>query len=315
MNADEARLKLRELLGQVNPSELPKLLDWMKNSEDLRARLPVDAMLPSETAAQHKMQQRQRPTVHVDSFLYSEDQVDALCEEGAMSRNYCLSCGSFRTAPLDFISHSFSMSELQFLFQNVLPDLSGRTVVDVGSRLGAVLYGGYVYSSASRLIGLELSEDFVRLQNDMLHKYGMSDRVQVRVSDRPSSLLSHRHSHTPLIKTTPPLTPPVPTQVLHANVCTQEVLLQGADVLVLNNVFEYFMEPTEQIGAWKFIMQAFRRRGALLVTVPSLQESLDALQVPLPPGWVEELPVDYNVYLGRDADPEELRQIHLYRVV
>ncbi|XP_043998623.1 uncharacterized protein zgc:109986 [Gambusia affinis] len=300
MNADEARLKLRELLGQVNPSELPKLLDWMKNSdeldqllldnnkvilqsiaEDLRARLPVDAMLPSETAAQHKMQQRQRPTVHVDSFLYSEDQVDALCEEGAMSRNYCLSCGSFRTAPLDFISHSFSMSELQFLFQNVLPDLSGRTVVDVGSRLGAVLYGGYVYSSASRLIGLELSEDFVRLQNDMLHKYGMSDRVQV----------------------------------LHANVCTQEVLLQGADVLVLNNVFEYFMEPTEQIGAWKFIMQAFRRRGALLVTVPSLQESLDALQVPLPPGWVEELPVDYNVYLGRDADPEELRQIHLYRVV
>ncbi|XP_027891534.1 uncharacterized protein LOC114155706 isoform X1 [Xiphophorus couchianus] len=300
MNADEARLKLRELLGQVNPSELPKLLDWMKNSdeldqllldnnkvilqsiaEDLRARLPVDAMLPSETAAQHKMQQRQRPTVHVDSFLYSEDQVDALCEEGAMSRNYCLSCGSFRTAPLDFISHSFSVSELQFLFQNVLPDLSGRTVVDVGSRLGAVLYGGYVYSSASRLIGLELSEDFVRLQNDMLHKYGLSDRVQV----------------------------------LHANVCTQEVLLQGADVLVMNNVFEYFMEPTKQIGAWKFIMQAFRRRGALLVTVPSLQESLDALQVPLPPGWVEELPVDYNVYLGRDADPEELRQIHLYRVV
>ncbi|XP_007578198.1 uncharacterized protein LOC103156174 [Poecilia formosa] len=300
MNADEARLKLRELLGQVNPSELPKLLDWMKNSDeldqllldnnkvilqsiadDLRARLPVDAMLLSETAAQHKMQQRQRPTVHVDSFLYSEDQVDALCEEGAMSRNYCLSCGSFRTAPLDFISHSFSVSELQFLFQNVLPDLSGRTVVDVGSRLGAVLYGGCLYSSASRLIGLELSEDFVRLQNDTLHKYGLSDRVQV----------------------------------LHADVCTQEVLLQSADVLIMNNVFEYFMEPTEQIGAWKFIMQAFRRRGALLVTVPSLQESLDALQVSLPPDWVEELPVDYNVYLGRDADPEELRQIHLYRVV
>uniref|UniRef100_A0A3B5L8E6 Zgc:109986 n=1 Tax=Xiphophorus couchianus TaxID=32473 RepID=A0A3B5L8E6_9TELE len=301
MNADEARLKLRELLGQVNPSELPKLLDWMKNSdeldqllldnnkvilqsiaEDLRARLPVDAMLPSETAAQHKMQQRQRPTVHVDSFLYSEDQVDALCEEGAMSRNYCLSCGSFRTAPLDFISHSFSVSELQFLFQNVLPDLSGRTVVDVGSRLGAVLYGGYVYSSASRLIGLELSEDFVRLQNDMLHKYGLSDRVQV----------------------------------LHANVCTQEVLLQGADVLVMNNVFEYFMEPTKQIGAWKFIMQAFRRRGALLVTVPSLQEIGGCgLYAAVLKSWVEELPVDYNVYLGRDADPEELRQIHLYRVV
>ncbi|MED6271375.1 hypothetical protein CHARACLAT_019634 [Characodon lateralis] len=237
-------------------------------------------MLPSETAAQHKMQLREKPTVHVDGFLYSDEQVDSLCEEGAMSRNYCLSCGSFKTAPLDFISHSFSVSELQFLFQNVLPDLSGRTVVDVGSRLGAVLYGGYVYSSASRLIGLELSEDFVRLQNDILHKYRLADRIQV----------------------------------FHANVCTQQVLLQDTDVLIMNNVFEYFIEPSEQIGAWKFIMQTFRKRGSLLVTVPSLQESLDALQVPLPPGWVEELSVDYNVYLGRDTDPEYLRQIHLYRV-
>lgn len=300
MNLDQARLKLRELLNQVHPSELPKLLDWIRNSdeldellvdnnkvilqsiaEDLRVRLPIDAMLPSETAAQQKMQLRERPTVHVDSFLYSEEQVDSLCEQGVLSRNYCLSCGSFKTAPLDFISHSFSVSELQFLFQNVLPDLSGRTVVDVGSRLGVVLYGGYVYSSASRLIGLELSEDFVRLQNDIILKYRFADRVQV----------------------------------LHANVCTQEILLRNTDVLIMNNVFEYFMEPSEQIGAWKFIMQAFRKQGALLVTVPSLQESLDPLQVSLQPGWVEELPVDYNVYLGRDADPEELRQIHLYRVI
>lgn len=42
--------------------------------------------------------------------------------------------------PTDFISHSFSIPELQFLFEKVLPDLSGRTLVDVGSRLGAVLY-------------------------------------------------------------------------------------------------------------------------------------------------------------------------------
>lgn len=40
----------------------------------------------------------------------------------------------------DFISHSFSLVELKFLFQKMLPDLSGKTLVDVGSRLGAVLY-------------------------------------------------------------------------------------------------------------------------------------------------------------------------------
>ncbi|XP_069391323.1 uncharacterized protein [Paralichthys olivaceus] len=300
MDFSQASSELKRLLSKVNPSELQKVLKWIRDSDeldellvdnrrvmlrsiadDLRVSLPPDAMLPSEAAAHQKMQQRPQPTVHVDGFLYDDEQVDALCEEGTMSRTYCLSCGSQRTAPLDFLSHSFSVSELQFLFQNVLPDLSGRTLVDVGSRLGAVLYGGYVYSSASQLLGLELSEDFVRLQNNMLQKYKLNDRVQV----------------------------------LQADVCTQDVLLQNTDVLVMNNVFEYFMEPSEQIKAWRFIMQNLVKTGSLLVTVPSLQESLDALQEALRPGWVEELPVDYDVYLGRDTDPEALRQIHLYRVM
>ncbi|KAF0043778.1 hypothetical protein F2P81_002936 [Scophthalmus maximus] len=233
MDFTEARSELKQLLSRVVPAELPKLLHWISHSDeldellldnrtvtlrsiadDLRAGLPLDAMLPSETAAHHKMQQQPRPTVHVDGFLYDDEQVDSLCEDGTMSRTYCLSCGSHKTAALDFISHSFSVSELQFLFQNVLPDLSGRTLVDVGSRLGAVLYGGYVYSSASQLLGLELSDDFVRLQNNMLHKYRLNDRVQV----------------------------------LQADVRTQDILLQNADVLVMNNVFEYFMEPNEQVN-------------------------------------------------------------------
>ncbi|KAK2826829.1 hypothetical protein Q5P01_021043 [Channa striata] len=300
MNLSEAKLELKQLLSRVGPAELPKLLDWIRNSDelddllldnrkvmlksiadDLRARLPLDAMVASETAAHHKMQQLTRPTVHVDSFLYDDEQVDALCEAGTMSRTYCVSCGSSRTAALDFISHSFSVSELQFLFQNVLPDLSGRLLVDVGSRLGAVLYGGYVYSSASQLIGVELSEEFVQLQNDVLLRFRLNDRVQV----------------------------------LHADICTQDVLLQNADVLIMNNVFEFFMEPSEQLRAWRFIMQNFRKRESLLVTVPSLQDSLNALQEVLQPGWVEELPVDYDVYLGRETDTDSLRQIHLYRVM
>ncbi|XP_062252929.1 uncharacterized protein zgc:109986 isoform X1 [Platichthys flesus] len=300
MDFSQASSELKQLLSKVDPPELQKVLTWIRDSDeldqllvdnrkvmlrsiadDLRTSLPPDAMLPSEVAAHQKMQQRARPTVHVDAFLYEDEQVDALCEEGTMSRTFCLACGSQRTAPLDFISHSFSVSELQFLFQNVLPDLSGRTLVDVGSRLGAVLYGGHVYSSASRLIGLELSEDFVRLQNDMLQKYKLNDRVQVHQAD----------------------------------VCTQDVLLQNTDVLVMNNVFEYFMEPSEQIKAWRYIMKNLVKTGSLLVTVPSLQESLAALQEALRPGWVEELPVDYDVDLGRDTDPEALRQIHLYRVM
>lgn len=40
-----------------------------------------------------------------------------------------------------FISHSFSLMELKFIYHHVLPDLSGKVLVDVGSRLGTVLYG------------------------------------------------------------------------------------------------------------------------------------------------------------------------------
>ncbi|XP_037618936.1 uncharacterized protein zgc:109986 isoform X1 [Sebastes umbrosus] len=301
MDLSEAQSEVKQLLSRVKPAELRTLMKWIRDSdeldeflsnnkqkkilekisEELRDALPPDAMFSSESSAYTKIQQCSRPTAHVDSFLYDEDQVDSLCEEGTMSRSYCLSCGSYRTAPLDFISHSFSISELQFLFENVLPDLTGRTLVDVGSRLGAVLYGGYVFSSSSQIVGLEITDEFVELQNKILQKYKMADRIQV----------------------------------LHTDVRLQNVLLQNTDVLIMNNVFEFFMEPSEQVRAWRFIMENLRKKGSLLVTVPSLQESLNRLQEALPPGWVEELPVDYDVYLGRDSDPDALKEIHLYRVL
>ncbi|XP_063765339.1 uncharacterized protein zgc:109986 [Eleginops maclovinus] len=300
MDFCEAKLEVKQLLSRVKNRDLSRLLQWIRESDDLdeflsdnrtkilqniseelRGALPQDAMLPSESTAYSKMQQCSKPTVHVDSFLYDEEQVDSLCEEGSLSRSYCLSCGSTRTAPLTSLSHSFSIPELHFLFESVLPDLGGRVLVDVGSRLGAVLYGGYVFSSATRLVGLEISEDFVKLQENIVQKYTMTDRIQV----------------------------------LHSDVRLQNVLLQNADVLVLNNVFEYFLPLEEQVGAWSFIMENFRKKGSLLVTVPSLQESLNTLQMVLPPCWVEELGLDYDVYLGKDTDPDALRQIHLYRVL
>lgn len=47
-----------------------------------------------------QLHQQTKPTVHVDAFLYDDEIIDSLCEEGKMSRNYCLTCGSHQTAPL-----------------------------------------------------------------------------------------------------------------------------------------------------------------------------------------------------------------------
>lgn len=306
MNFNDAKNEILQVLSKTERQHLPKLLEWIKTSddlddilvdnqsvilhsiaEDLRACLPMEAMAPSETLAMQKTQQKAHPTVHVDAFLYDDETVDSLCEEGKMSRTYCLNCGSHRTAPLEFISHSFSIPELQFLFHNVLPELTGKLVLDVGSRLGAVLFGGYLYSAASQLVGVEMSSEFVKLQSMAVEKYGFSDRIQV----------------------------------IHADIRSQIALVQKADVLIMNNVFEYFMEPRDQMQAWLYISQNFRKKGALLVTVPSIQEALGLLQDAAfletlsISQWIEEIPVDYSVYLKNDTDPDSLKQIHLYRVL
>ena len=43
--------------------------------------------------------------MHVDAFLYDDEMVDALCEEGKLSHSYCLQCGSVNTRPLSKYQH------------------------------------------------------------------------------------------------------------------------------------------------------------------------------------------------------------------
>nr|XP_045010918.1 uncharacterized protein LOC101613092 isoform X2 [Jaculus jaculus] len=264
MDLAAARRAVLQLLGAVAPADRAALLHWMRTTEDfdkftednndiilkniaddLRNCLPLETMLSSEHLALQKLQQQPEPTVHVDAFLYDEDCIDSLCEEGKMSRHYCTVCGSHQTASLGFISHSFSLMELKFIYHHVLPDLSGKVLVDVGSRLGTVLYG-----------------------------------------------------------------------VLHADICTQGSLLQNADVVIMNNVFEYFLHETEQTRAWEYISHNVRKQGSLLVTVPSLEDSLSGLQTNIQLStWVEEIPLNYDVYPQKDFDREALEQIHVYKIL
>nr|KAF6387540.1 hypothetical protein mMyoMyo1_008032 [Myotis myotis] len=105
-------------------------------------------------------------------------------------------------------------------------------------------------------------------------------------------------------------------KVLHADICTQDSLLQNADVIIMNNVFEYFLDEAEQARAWECISHNVRKQGSLLVTVPSLEESLSGLQVSIQlSSWVEEVPLNYDVYPEKDINREALEQIHLYKIL
>ncbi|ETE73014.1 prmC, partial [Ophiophagus hannah] len=296
MDFPSARQAVLNVIKGARAGELPRLLHWLRTTndfdkftynnddiilrsiaEDIRHRLPVGAVLNSEHNALQKLHEQTVPTIHVDAFLYDDDCIDSLCEEGKMSRNYCLACGSHQTAPLEFISHSFSLMELKSLYQEVLPDLTGKVLVDVGSRLGAVLFGAYYYSSASQIYGVEMNGDFCQLQEAIISKYRLDDRIKV----------------------------------INADICTQASLLQNADIVVMNNVFEYFLGRSEQARAWKIISQNIRKPGSLLVTVPNLEKSLSELQVDIQLSqWVEAVPVQYDGFL-EDADREALEKIYL----
>ncbi|XP_021258050.1 uncharacterized protein LOC110401357 isoform X2 [Numida meleagris] len=286
MELEAARRAVLAAVRGTRAADLPRLLHWMRHSsdfdefvvtnndvilkniaEDLRNHLPIEAMFNSEHLAIQKVHQHPLPMVHVDAFLYDDDFVDTLCEEGRMSRNYCTECGSYKTASLEFISHSFSLMELKFLYQHVLPDLTGK---------------GYLYSSASQLYGVEMNADFCQLQEMTITKYQFTDRIKV----------------------------------VHADIRTQASLLQKADVVVMNNVFEYFLDRLEQARAWEFIACNVKKRGSLLVTVPSLKESLSKLQMDIQLSqWLEEVQLNYDVCLEKDVDREVLEQIHLYRIL
>lgn len=59
-----------------------------------------------------------------------------------------------------------------------------------------VCFQGYVFSSASQLIGLEISEEFVQLQKDIVEKYQLTDRIQVprihtEYTQHPGSTRAH----------------------------------------------------------------------------------------------------------------------------
>lgn len=52
-------------------------------------------------------------------------------------------------------------------------------MVDVGSRLGVLCYGAYLMSGASRIIGVELNSDLCTLQESVIQRFSMNDRIQV----------------------------------------------------------------------------------------------------------------------------------------
>ncbi|XP_016844040.1 uncharacterized protein LOC100120613 [Nasonia vitripennis] len=246
-DADESDCILEHMNGQKCDGLLDDPVTALNTiSEDIKKRVPLNGILPSENVQAPTYGENADCladlTVHVDDFLYTEEDIDELVEDGKMQRNYCKDCGSKNTEPLIFISHSMSKEAIYHIFNNRLPVLVDKVVLDIGSRLGAVLYGAYLLTDAERIIGVEMNEELCNLQKEIVSKYKMDDRIEI----------------------------------LHKKIEDAEDVLKIADVIICNNAFEFYVSEEKHIEIWKFLKKHIKK-GAILITRPELETTFKNL--------------------------------------
>ena len=155
-----------------------------------------------------------------------------------------LTC-NFAWIRVDFISHSLPRDVTRWLVSAVLPNLKDKVLVDVGSRLGPILWFGYLFSHAKQLIGIELNKTFSALSQQIVTDFNFADRVKI----------------------------------INDNILNQAEVLGSGDVVILNNVFEWFTSQEELRNMWAFIVKSITKKGTVIITSPSIEESLAHAQV------------------------------------
>ncbi|XP_067938972.1 uncharacterized protein [Watersipora subatra] len=260
---------------------------------DLQDSLPIDCTFDSESITLPKASEvcagDIRAVQHVDSFVYDEDDLNLACADGKFAQSYCRTCGSKDIDDIDFISHSFSVEQVKFICTHLLPGGSSLPVLlDIGSRTGALLYGATLFGSVKRCIGIEISTDFANLSRRLVDKYSLEESITIINDD-----------------------------ILH---CADYI--QQADVVIMNNVFEFFCNTEQQTRLWRFCLEKIREKpGAVLITVPAVQQSLSSISMEydlsfLKPRSIEE---DINHYLLSNPSKgalslDTLHRIHMYIV-
>jgi len=248
---------------------------------ELRDLVPLEAVLETEKIIPPTVGEDAgldtTNTVHLDAFLYEADDEERFVNEGRIPKSRCRDCGSKNIEDFVTLSHSCSHTRLELIFRGMCPSLKEKTVVDLGSRIGAVLYGAFYHSEASRIVGVELNAQFCDIANRIVKKHLLNKRIEI-VND---------------------------------DVLNVPNVIKSANVLVMNNVFEWFNSLQDQIKLWRYLKDVVSP-GTLLVTVPSLENSLEHLQTGISlEEWVEEEPwADPDIPV-EEADEGE---VFFYRV-
>jgi hypothetical protein len=248
--------------------------DLTKARRELRSLVPYGSVAEQVTVPPFSTQfDPTVPHYDIDNFLFDDEDLDDLVEAGTVHRFFCTACGtSEHLKTTQFISHSFGEDQLMYLGLHVLPFIARSAVTrqaklkprqppvirvaDVGSRLGVVV--ATAAWSLTRLCrslnapllvrGLEMNSEYCGVQRRFFRKMGLgAPMVDVMEGD---ALAAGSPS---------------------------AAFLEEADLVVLHNVFEWFMPHAEQLAVWRRVKALVRSPGQYLLVVPALEDTLAPL--------------------------------------
>ncbi|XP_072949897.1 uncharacterized protein [Epargyreus clarus] len=274
MSDEDVNIKFRllDLFSDLDENELQSIESWicsrsykedlenkkkLKKSEKLLDKIgdAIKKLVPFE--AEMSSEQIVAPTIgdqadcnkvntcHVDEFLYDEKQVTKLVQQGKLKRHYCLDCHSRNVDELIFISHSMSKQALQYIFKVLLPkDLGEKNVLDVGSRLGAVLYAAYYFSNASKIVGVEMNKDCCDVQDKIIGQFNMDiNRIKV----------------------------------IHSDIMERQDIVESSDIIIIN-VLDFFVDIEKHKEMWYFFKKHIKK-GSYLISNRSMADTLNTLDI------------------------------------
>ncbi|XP_026752537.1 uncharacterized protein LOC113512809 [Galleria mellonella] len=237
----------KDLQNKVTLDSAEKCL--IKIAKTIKKLVPFEAEMPSENIVPPTVGNQadctKESTCHIDEFLYDHKDLEDLTKQGKIKRHYCLDCNSRNIQELTLISHSLSRQTLLYIFKFLLPkDLENKQILDLGSRLGAVLYGAYYFSNVGNIVGVEINKECCDLQETIIGQYAMdTDRIKV----------------------------------IHTDILDRSDVVQNSDIIVVN-CLDHFVDVDKHKQIWYFLKKHIKK-GSYLITVRSMADTLIALDM------------------------------------
>ncbi|CAG4962008.1 unnamed protein product [Colias eurytheme] len=263
---------------QRSEKQLIKIANTLRKIVPFEAEMTTEKIEPPTVGDQADCTKEN--TCHVDEFLYDDKQVDELVKAEKLTRFYCSQCNSRKIKELIFISHSMSRQALQYIFKVLLPkDLEDKKILDVGSRLGAVLYGAYYFSNASTIVGVEMNKELCEIQENVIKKYSMdANRIKV----------------------------------VHSDIMERNDIVECSNIIIIN-VLDFFVDIEKHKEMWYFFKKHIKK-GSYLIANRSMADTLNSLDIYEDMiGWLnicKPNQIENEIFF----DVEDYNELYLYTV-